>query len=122
LSSLALRAWHRGQRSRNVGENLHTICRRRILEAHYLGSALATWVCTLSPQRIVIGGGVMQRDFLFPMIRQELRVLLNGYIPKRALIEQTTSMSCPHNSGITLVCSVPSCSRRMLLKKSVVAE
>ena len=27
------------------------------LEAEYLGAALATWVCTLSPQRIVLGGG-----------------------------------------------------------------
>ena len=41
----------------------------------------------------------MQRDFLFPMIRQELRVLLNDYIPKRALIEQTDQYVVPPQLG-----------------------
>ena len=50
------------------------------LEAHYLALGLATWVCTLSPQRIILGGGVMQQPHLFDLIREELRRLLNGYI------------------------------------------
>jgi fructokinase len=50
------------------------------LEAHYLALALAAWVCTLSPQRIVLGGGVMQQTQLFGMVREELARLLNGYI------------------------------------------
>ncbi len=75
-----------------------------VLEAHYLALALATWVCTLSPKRIVMGGGVMQRDFLFPMIRQQLREILNGYIPSRALIEGADNYVVPpklgNNSGV----------------------
>jgi fructokinase len=55
------------------------------LEARYLALALATWVCTLSPQRIILGGGVMQQEFLFPLIRTGLRDLLNDYIPAPAL-------------------------------------
>ena len=51
------------------------------LEAHYLALALTTWVCTLSPRRIVLGGGVMQQASLFPLIRARLTDLLNGYIP-----------------------------------------
>ena len=51
-----------------------------VLEAHYLALGLATWVCTLSPQRIIMGGGVMQQSRLFPMLREELTRLLNGYI------------------------------------------
>jgi fructokinase len=70
-----------------------------VLEAHYLALALATWVCTLSPKRIVIGGGVMQRTFLFPMIRRELRDLLNNYIPKRALIEELDKFIVPPQLG-----------------------
>ena len=66
-----------------------------ILEAHYLALALATWVCTVSPMRIVIGGGVMQRDFLFSMVRRELRELLNDYIPKRAMIEDLDDPRAP---------------------------
>ncbi|HLJ45589.1 MAG TPA: ROK family protein [Bryobacteraceae bacterium] len=50
------------------------------LEAHYLALALATWACTLSPQRIILGGGVMQQGHLLGMIRRELAQLLNGYI------------------------------------------
>ena len=50
------------------------------LEAHYLALGLATWVCTLSPQRIILGGGVMQQPHLFDLIREELLRLLNGYI------------------------------------------
>ena len=70
-----------------------------VLEAHYLAIALATWVCTLSPKRIVIGGGVMQRTFLFPMIRRELRDLLNGYIPKREMLEELDKFIVPPQLG-----------------------
>ncbi|MGH7567095.1 MAG: ROK family protein [Gemmatimonadota bacterium] len=55
------------------------------LEAHYLALGLATWVCTLSPQRIVMGGGVMQRELLFPLVRHELQRLLGGYVQSHAL-------------------------------------
>lgn len=74
------------------------------LEAHYLALALATWVCTLSPRRFVLGGGVMQRNFLFPMIRQKLKQLLNGYIQKRALLEEVDKFVVPpqleNHSGV----------------------
>ncbi len=49
------------------------------LEAHYLALALNNWVCTLSPERIIMGGGVMEQGQLFGMVRQELAALLNGY-------------------------------------------
>jgi fructokinase len=38
------------------------------LEAMYLGQALATIVTILSPQRIIIGGGVMHQSHLLPRI------------------------------------------------------
>jgi fructokinase len=50
------------------------------LEASYIALALATWVCTLSPQRIVIGGGVMQQTQLFVLVREKLDKALNGYV------------------------------------------
>ncbi|HYP07721.1 MAG TPA: ROK family protein [Bryobacteraceae bacterium] len=50
------------------------------LEAHYLALGLATWVCTLSPQRIVVGGGVGSRPDLLVLVRQKLAELLNGYV------------------------------------------
>jgi fructokinase len=66
-----------------------------ILEAHYLALALSTWVCTLSPERIVLGGGVMQRAFLFPMIQQRLSELLGGYISNRLLNEDIEQYVVP---------------------------
>jgi fructokinase len=50
------------------------------LEARYLALALNNWVCSLSPKRFVLGGGVMNQAHLFPMIRRDLAALLNGYI------------------------------------------
>jgi fructokinase len=34
----------------------------------------------LSPRRIVLGGGVMERNLLFPLIRRRVREVINGYI------------------------------------------
>ena len=51
------------------------------LEAHYLALAVNNWACVLSPQRIIMGGGVMQHASLFDMIRAELAAILNSYMP-----------------------------------------
>jgi fructokinase len=58
------------------------------LEARYLALGLSTWVCTLSPERVILGGGVMQHQQLFPMIRRELIELLNGYIRAKAILKE----------------------------------
>ena len=58
------------------------------LEAHYLGTALASFICVLSPQRIVLGGGVMKHAPLMGAVREETRARLNGYIQSPAILEQ----------------------------------
>jgi fructokinase len=50
------------------------------LEAHYLALALINYTCTVSPQRIIIGGGVMSQTELYPIVRREFQQILNGYI------------------------------------------
>lgn len=57
------------------------------LEAHYIGQALATYISVLSPQRILLGGGVMSQQVLFPLIRQEVQAVLNGYVQAPAVLE-----------------------------------
>ncbi len=57
------------------------------LEAHYLALALVNLICILSPQRIILGGGVMQQPHLFPLLRHEVQVLLNGYLQIPALLD-----------------------------------
>jgi len=55
------------------------------LEANYLALALASWICTLSPKRVLLGGGVMEQAQLFPLIRAEVVRILNGYIQAEEL-------------------------------------
>lgn len=50
------------------------------LEARYIALGLASWICTLSPKRIILGGGVMSQVFLLNKIRENLSGLLGGYI------------------------------------------
>ena len=50
------------------------------LEAHYLALGMANWICTLSPQRIVLGGGVMRHAELYSMLQTKVSTLLNGYV------------------------------------------
>ena len=55
------------------------------LEATYIACAVVNVILTLSPRRIVLGGGVMQHVALFPSIRSKVRGLLNGYIASPVL-------------------------------------
>jgi fructokinase len=49
-------------------------------EAEYLALALVNVICMLSPQRIIIGGGVAKQPTLLPLARQRVRELLAGYL------------------------------------------
>ena len=69
------------------------------LEAHYIALGLANWVCTLSPKRMVLGGGVMQQQWLFPLIRAELIRILNGYVRSEDLIENVDQYVVPPRLG-----------------------
>jgi len=50
------------------------------LEARYLALGIANLIVTLSPQRIIIGGGVMAQPGLLAMVRREVVELLAGYV------------------------------------------
>ena len=58
------------------------------LEARYLALALVNFICTLSPRRIVVGGGVMSNPRLLPMIRTTVVELLNNYVRAPQVVEQ----------------------------------
>lgn len=49
------------------------------IEADYLGQLCAYLVMTYAPYRILLGGGVMQQERLFPLIRTRMRHWLAGY-------------------------------------------
>lgn len=50
------------------------------LEAYYIGQAITDYIMVLSPQRIILGGGVMHQSCLLPMVRQEVARQVGGYI------------------------------------------
>ena len=47
---------------------------------YYLGQLATTCILLLSPQRIVFGGGVMQQQALYAVIRSTALQLINGYV------------------------------------------
>jgi len=56
------------------------------LQARYLALGLVAVIAVLSPERIVIGGGVMQRPGLLADVQRELAALVNGYLGAAASI------------------------------------
>ena len=69
------------------------------IEADYIASALMNYILVLSPRKIILGGGVMQREFLFPKVRWRVRELLNGYVSSKRLLEQIDSYIVPPGLG-----------------------
>jgi fructokinase len=57
------------------------------LEAEYLALGIVNLVCACSPQRIILGGGVMRQPVLLPLIRRRVHELLAGYIAAPELAE-----------------------------------
>ena len=58
------------------------------LEARYLAQMCIAAICTVSPEKIILGGGVMQQKHLFPRIRAAVRERLNGYIATPQILEE----------------------------------
>ncbi len=69
------------------------------LETEYLGQALANIIFVLSPQRIILGGGVMQNQFLYPMVRSRVSDLLGGYVRHDRITEQMDQFIVPPQLG-----------------------
>lgn len=58
------------------------------LEAHYLGTAIANIVLVLSPQRVVLGGGVLGLGGLLDATRRVFLSTLNGYVDRPEITER----------------------------------
>lgn len=52
------------------------------IEADYLGQLCAQLVMTVSPQRIIIGGGVMSQARLLPLVAPRMKHWLGGYVDR----------------------------------------
>lgn len=73
------------------------------LEAYYIAQALTGYILTLSPEMIILGGGIMHQEQLFPMIRSYVLEMLNGYLQTDELKDidhYIVSASLNDNQGI----------------------
>ena len=69
------------------------------LEAEYLALGLVNLVLTLSPQRIIMGGGVMAQPQLFPLVRRRVQQFLAGYVASPAITERIDEYIVPPGLG-----------------------
>jgi fructokinase len=69
------------------------------IQADYLGQLCAQMVLTFSPQRIILGGGVMAQERLFPAIRQRMLHWLGGYIDRAEILDHALSYVVPPSLG-----------------------
>jgi fructokinase len=68
-------------------------------EAQYLAEGIANLILVLSPEVIILGGGVMQQKFLFPMIHRNVGKLLNNYIQREEITEKIVNYIVPPKLG-----------------------
>ncbi|WP_304511199.1 ROK family protein [Desemzia sp. RIT 804] len=70
------------------------------MEAYYLAQALVNYTLILSPERIVLGGGVMKQQQLYPLVRQRFAELINDYVQVPDLKEYIVAPGLGDNAGI----------------------
>jgi len=65
------------------------------LEAHYLAHAIVSYIMILSPQKIILGGGVMHQEQLMPLVRTKVKELLGGYLRTKELEDMDSYLVLP---------------------------
>ena len=69
------------------------------LEAQYIAEAVMNFIQTISPQKVILGGGVMNASWLFPLIRQHLQSRMGGYLRHPNLQEKIMDYVVPPALG-----------------------
>lgn len=73
------------------------------LEAYYLAYAVTNYIMILSPQKIILGGGVMHQEQLMQKVRANVKEMLGGYIRTKELEDMDSYIVLPSlhdNQGI----------------------
>lgn len=89
-----------GNRFETPAQNLPTDHKAWEIEAHYLSQALVSYTLTVSPEKIIFGGGVMKQKQLFPLIYKEFKKLMNGYVATPNLEDYIVPCQLEDNAGI----------------------
>jgi fructokinase len=70
------------------------------LEARYLALGLVAVISVLSPERIVVGGGVAEHPTLLALVRREITSLMNGYLGFEADDDYVTPPAFGAKAGV----------------------
>ena len=73
------------------------------LEAYYLAQAICSYIMILSPERIIVGGGVAHQEQMMPLIRAEVLRQMGGYITAKGMQDLENYIVLPSlndNQGI----------------------
>lgn len=70
------------------------------IEADYLSQALVNYICVLSPQKIILGGGVMHQQHLLNKIRDKVKQKLNAYVQLPTLTEFIVLPALADKAGV----------------------
>ncbi|MEC0209026.1 ROK family protein [Paenibacillus ehimensis] len=69
------------------------------MEAYYIAQSITGAVLLNSPEKVILGGGVMQQSQLFPLIREAVKVNLNGYVSAGEIAERMDEYIVPPGLG-----------------------
>ncbi|MFP4501596.1 MAG: ROK family protein [Candidatus Hydrogenedentota bacterium] len=69
------------------------------LEADYLAYGIVPQIYIVSPQRIIMGGGVMEQEHLLPMVRTRVQAALNKYVQSPAILDDIDQYIVPPGLG-----------------------
>lgn len=70
------------------------------IQAFYIAQALMSYTLIVAPEKIILGGGVMNQEHLLKKIRQSFQEQLNGYVVAPTLDEYIVKWGLPNESGI----------------------
>lgn len=70
------------------------------LEAFYLGQALVNYTLILRPEKIILGGGVMKQKQLFPLVRNQFKEQMGGYVSTPDIDQYIVDPGLGDNAGI----------------------
>lgn len=69
------------------------------LESDYIAQAVTNYILTLSPQKVILGGGVMHQAQMFPLVREKVLEKLNSYLKNDLLLRHTKDYIVPPKLG-----------------------
>ena len=77
------------------------------LEADYLALGIVNWTYTLAPELVILGGGVLRRQELLPLVRKNVAHLLNGYLATPEIVRPKLGDQAGVLGAIALASGLP---------------